>query len=160
MDRYEKGQRAVLVAAKQLGVGTEFLTTSGTDAAASLARTPVVPRAAAVPDTVAARQLLGEDELSPGWTATDAPPRRQSTQRASPAAGAGISHGGQALLGLAGEDGAAVGGFTNGALRGAATGGGGGMVAAENGTTARAEPKLSIYDNWEGDDDDDFGGVI
>lgn len=160
MDRYEEGQRAVLVAAQQLGVGTEFLTTSGADAAASLAITPVVPRAAAISDTVAARLLPGEGEMSPGWTATDGPPRCQSTQHASPAAGAGTSHGGQALLGLAGEEGAAVGGFTDGALRGAATGGGVGVVAAENGTTAQAEPKLSIYDDWEGDDDDDFGGVI
>lgn len=163
MGRYEEGQRAVMVAAQQLGVGTDFFTTSGADAAASLAKTPIAPQAAGISGTVTARSLPGEDDMSPGWTATDATPQRRSTQHARLAAGAGRSLGGRSEDGGGAGAGRSLGGGSKdggggGALRGAATGGSEGAFAAEVGTTA-AEPKLSIYDDWEGDDDD-FGGVI
>ena len=33
-------------------------------------------------------------------------------------------------------------------------------IVAEETPAVVERPKLSIYDDWEGDDDDDFGGVI
>ena len=89
--------------------------------------------------------------MSPGWTATDAvhvarQPRFGGSMKhdasfpATGAAGVGTR------LGLGGEVEGSAGDAENADAAAAAA--------------AAAGPKLSIYDDWEGDDDDDFGGVI
>ena len=92
----------------------------------------------------------GADDMSPGWTATDEVAARQprfggSMQRDTTfptgAARVGTS------LGLGGEVDGSAGNAEN-------------ADAAVTTTAAGAGPKLSIYDDWEGDDDDDFCGVI
>ena len=78
MSNYKQGQRAAILAAEQLGVTSDYLTTSKTDAAAALAKTPVVARAGGassgntITGAMMARLLPGSDDMSPGWTATDA----------------------------------------------------------------------------------------
>lgn len=154
MGHYEEGKQAVMVAAQQLGVGTDSLTKAGTAVASAVARTPVASRAAGISDVVAARMLPGEDDMSPGWIATD-----PTSHAHLPSAH--LPSGVESRLERSGAvDDAATRGGGDDTRCGAQTYGGESAVATSEVVAMAAEPKLSIYDDWEGDDDDDFGGVI
>lgn len=143
MSRYEEGQRAATVTAQQArGLA---ISTAGNFTFVSQENTQDVPCATALSESVAARLLPGEEDMSPGWTATDGTllQRRVGTGDTltpslviAPKAGGGVGTGSS-------EE----------------------VVPPETlnygkGGKMASDPKLSIYDDWEGDDDDDFLGVI
>ena len=172
MNNYEEGQRAAILAAEQLGVTSDYLTTSKTDAAAAFVKTPVVAQAggggsgSAITGAMMTRLLPGSDDMSPGWTASDA----ATGQRGGTPTTTSITNAAEARTNLGGprqeEDKERGGGGSEDDTSGV------GVMSTHANTVAERtivaeetpavveRPKLSIYDDWEGDDDDDFGGVI